>query len=178
MSKQTISKQLNQFFQVILFVLLFAILAPGAMGKKSGNKLLMKNHYFSGNKYYKGVWSITQEKAFNIMMENGEAYRLALQGKKLQTISMVVNITGGVLIGYPLGAALGGAEDPMFFLAGIGAGIVLLGIPIYSSANRKIHEAIEVYNESIETAYYRNSRFIKEIKLTAGSAGIGVAARF
>ncbi|MFO7863793.1 MAG: hypothetical protein R6U85_07315 [Salinivirgaceae bacterium] len=178
MSNRTISKQLKKTFQAFLYVLVFAILAPNAMGQKSGNQLLMKNNYFSGNKYYKGVWSITQEKAFNIMKENGEAYQLAMQGKKLQTISMVVNITGGVLIGYPLGAALGGAEDPMFFLAGIGAGIVLLGIPIYSSANRKIHQAIEVYNESIETAYYKNTRFIKEIKLTAGSAGIGLAARF
>lgn len=164
-----------------ILITLSLLLAFGAMqqsfGQKKSDKLKLETGFF-GNKYYKGVWSISRDKAFNYLSDNGEAYTLATKGEKLQKTSTIFSVIGGALIGFPLGSALGGAEDPRWYLAGIGGGIVLLSIPIYSAGNKKIHEAIEVYNEEELSAALHKDRIIDRVELLPMGNGIGLRLTF
>ncbi len=146
-------------------------------GQKKSDKLKLETGFF-GNKYYKGVWNISRDKAFSMLSENGEAYNLAIKGEKLQKTGTVISAIGGALIGYTVGSALGGAEDPKWFIAGIGGGIVLISIPIYSTGNKRVHEAIEVYNEEELSAELNQKSLINEITFGAGRNGVGLRLTF
>lgn len=61
---------------------------------------------------------------------------------------MILGYAGGFMIGWPLGTAIGGGE-PNWALAGIGAGLVVLSIPLSSSAKKKTIKAIELYNQGL-----------------------------
>jgi len=161
----------------ILIVLLASGLINESYGQKKDDKLKLESGFF-GNKYYKGVWSISRGEAFNMLSENGEAYNLAIEGEKLQKTSTIISAVGAALIGYTVGSALGGAEDPKWYIAGIGGGIVLISIPIYSTGNKKIHEAIEVYNEEELSASLNHKPFIDKISIAAGSDGVGLRLTF
>lgn len=167
---------LNLTKTLLLGVIMLA-LGQSAFAQKKGNQITYKGNLFTNN-YYKGVWHISQQEAFDIMKENGESYKLAMEGKKLQTIGNVTAMIGGALIGFPLGSALAGSEDPKWFLAGIGGGLILFAIPVYSSGTKKIHQGVELYNETKATSYYQNRKFIKNIDLKAGAGIIGLTMTF
>lgn len=174
---RTENTNFKRISQVLLLCIILLTLSKVGIAQKKGTPITYKGNLFT-NKYYKGVWSVSQQEAFNIMKENGECYNLATQGKKLQKTGNIAALVGGVLIGYPLGSALAGSEDPKWFLAGIGGGLVLFAIPVYSSGTRKIHQAVELYNETKATAYYKKHSFIKEINLKAGVGNIGITMAF
>jgi hypothetical protein len=163
------------------FLLLFSIFlisAPTILNaQKKNDKLKITNGAFK-NKYYKGVWHVSKEKAYGYLRENGEAYNFVVKGEKLQKIGTGAAFIGGALIGYSVGSAAGGAEDPKWFLAGIGGGLVLLAIPIYSTANKKIQTGVEIYNEGLETGYLPEKKFIDKISLVGSEYGIGLRATF
>ena len=82
---------------------------------------------------------------------------------------------GGFLIGYPVGTAIGGGE-PKWAMAGIGAGLLIIAIPISSGANKKVKKAIRLYNKSlIPITYHKPS---PSFSLETTQNGIGVVMRF
>lgn len=175
--KTQIKTSLKNILKILFLMMVLFALTNNAMAQKRGNQITYKGNIFT-NKYYKGVWHISQEEAFNILKENGESYNLAIRGKKLQNVGNITAAVGGVLIGLPVGMSLAGSEDPKWFLAGIGGGLILFAIPVYSSGTRKIHQGVELYNETKATSYYRNQKFIKEINLKAGVGSIGITMTF
>ena len=55
---------------------------------------------------------------------------------------------GGGLIGWPIGGAIAGG-DPNWLLAGIGAGVVAIALPIESSAKKRAVAAVAAYNNPV-----------------------------
>lgn len=161
---------------LLLGVFLFGASAVTNAQKKS-DKLKIVNGSFK-NKYYKGVWNISKEKAYGMLRENGEAYNLVITGEKLQKTGSAIAFAGGALIGFTLGSALGGAEDPKWYIAGIGGGMVLLSLPIYSTGKKKVQMGVEVYNETLKTAYIQQNRFIDEVSIVGTDTGIGLRFTF
>ncbi|MEM6643851.1 MAG: hypothetical protein AAF616_12800 [Bacteroidota bacterium] len=86
-----------------------------------------------------------------LMKPNLEAFELAKQAKSSYNTATVLGFVGGFMIGWPLGSALGGG-DPNWALAGIGAGIVVIAIPIQASGAKKMKKATDLYNKSFTTA--------------------------
>lgn len=79
----------------------------------------------------------------------------------------ILYLAGTVLISIPLFDN----EDPNWTLAYIGAGCVLLSIPIKNSFYKKTEEAVNYYN-----AGYRKTGF--NLNFQVGQDGIGLAMRF
>lgn len=164
-----------------VFILLFSLLIFSAPfvtnAQKKSDKIKIVNGVFK-NVYYKGVWHISKLTAYNMLRENGEAYNLVISGEKLQKTGGVIAGVGGILVGYTLGVAAGGADDPRWFIAGVGGGLALLAIPIYSTGKKKVQMGVEVYNEGLKTAYIPQKRFIDKLCLVGTESGIGLRVTF
>lgn len=95
-----------------------------------------------------------------IMNVNPEAYELAKKAKSGYSSGNVLGFIGGFMIGWPIGTAIGGG-DPNWVLAGAGAGVLILAIPIISSANKKMNKAVELYegesNQSVTSLKFKVS---------------------
>lgn len=77
----------------------------------------------------------------------------------------------GFLIGWPIGTAIGGG-DPNWLLAGIGAGILIVAIPVSKAATTNALKAVEIYNSSQQTSYFHNG-----VKLYLGLADHGLGLK-
>ena len=53
------------------------------------------------------------------------------------------------MIGWPIGQAVGGAEDPNWALAGVGAGLFVVGIVFGVRSDKQVREGVTIYNDSI-----------------------------
>lgn len=130
---------------------------------------------FGGYKFTKNGHFMTMGELANTLKTNSEAYELIKPAKSNNTLATILGVGGGALIGWPIGTALGGG-DPNWVLAGVGAGLLVIAIPISSSANKKAKEAVELYNSSLEpTSFYQAK---PSLKIIANSNGIGFAINF
>jgi len=130
---------------------------------------------FGGYKYTQNGNRMTMRDLVNTMKSDINASSLIKKAQTNNTIATVLGGAGGVLIGVPLGQSLGGG-DANWTLAGIGAGLIIVAIPISSSANKKTKKAIELYNSSLNST--SSYEFNPEFKLIANEKGIGFSMNF
>ena len=111
----------------------------------------------------------------SIIESNTKAFELIKKGRTNRSFAAILGFAGGGLIGWPIGTAVGGG-DANWTLAGIGAGLVIIGIPISSSANKKINQAVELYNASLNSTSYNKLK--PEFKIIANGSGVGLSMNF
>jgi uncharacterized membrane protein YedE/YeeE len=87
----------------------------------------------------------------SMMNDNPEALKLAKSANASYRAGNVLGFIGGFLIGYPIGTTLGGGE-PEWGMAAAGAGVIVVALPIISSANKKMSRAVDLYNSSESSA--------------------------
>lgn len=85
----------------------------------------------------------------------------------------VVGFVGGALIGWQLGSAIGGGQ-PNWVVAGIGAGVLLVAIPLGKGYNTHALKAVELYNSQGSGELAKSN-----IKLQFGltNHGVGLALK-
>ena len=106
---------------------------------------------------------------------NIEANLLIKKAKSQNTISSILAITGGGLIGVPIGQSTTNRK-PNWILAYIGGGIVIIGIPISIKATKNVKEGIDLYNSSLNsTPFYE---FKPEFEIIANENGVGLSMNF
>lgn len=106
------------------------------------------------------------------MKSHPEALQIMEKAKSNYSVASLLSGLGGGLIGWPLGAQLAGG-DPNWNLALAGAGLIVVSIPIASSAHNKANEAVALYNSSLGsnvTSY--------ELKFVANGNGLGLCLKF
>lgn len=109
------------------------------------------------------------------MRYNQQAYDLIRKAKSNKTLPAIMGFIGGYLIGRQIGKDIVGG-DANWALAGVGIGLIAIEIPIYSSVNKKIKQAIQLYNSSLEsTSFYE---FKPEFKIVANHCKIGFVVNF
>jgi uncharacterized protein YfiM (DUF2279 family) len=86
------------------------------------------------NYYYEGT-AMTLANLAEIMEGNEEAMDYIMKARTNKAFSIILGFSAGVLIGIPVGSALGGG-DPNWVLAGVGAGLVLIAIPLSSGVKK------------------------------------------
>ena len=109
----------------------------------------------------------------SVMESNSTALAILKKGKGSDAFAQTLAGIGGALIGFPLGQAIGGG-DANWVLAGVGAGLVGISIPISSGANKKIKQAVELYNSGLKTTY----NFDPQVKMSITGSGIGLVMQF
>ena len=126
-----------------------------------------------GYNYYLNGRKLNISELDDILKINDLAYEKFKSAKGISVIANIFAGAGGFCIGYPIGYALGGGKAN-WALAGIGAGLIVIAIPILSSAEKKAREAVDIYNKGIRKTSMSN----KELKLEFTNNGIGLCLRF
>ena len=126
---------------------------------------------FGGYKYSQNGEKLSLKELGNILEKKTDSFELYKKGKSNLLFSTILNFSGGLLIGIPIGQSVSG-KKANWTLAGIGTGLAIVGITIYSSANKKINKSIEIHNsKQTSTALY-------EFNLNATSNGLSLSLRF
>lgn len=130
---------------------------------------------FAGYKFTKNGRTLSFKQLANEMEPNRAAYEALKPARTNSTIAAIVGGAGGFLVGWQLGAAIGGGE-PNWVMAGVGAGLIGISIPITAKANRQAMEAVEIYNSSLGGTF----KPIYHPQLLIGSTanGFGLSLRF
>ncbi len=155
-------------FVLLSLLVLFSFAAVAQNHPIITKKSLGTNLYFLGNK------RLNNRDLQLKLKSNAEATALMKQARTNNTFASIFSFAGGALIGYQLGAALGGGE-PNWGVAGIGAGLIAVGIPFNTAYNRKSQSAVDIYNNSLVTGSYY---FKPEFKAGFTGNGLGLLVQF
>jgi len=128
---------------------------------------------YSGNKYTLNNENLTLDKMAAIMQNNALATEYLKSAKGSMGFATVLGYVGGFLIGYPIGTAIGGGK-PTWVLAAVGCGLIVIDIPIVSSANKNVRKAVNAYNH--EEMATRIEKY--DIRLGMNQNGMGLVFRF
>ena len=128
---------------------------------------------FGGTKYTQQGQALNMNDLVNLMEPDTEAYTLMRSAKSNYAVAQVLSIPGGLLIGWPIGTAIGGG-DPNWTLAAVGGGLVVATIPFSSAGNKKAKAAIDMYNQKY-TIGPRKERPIFALSSTRDGYGLTVS---
>ncbi|WP_298554476.1 hypothetical protein [uncultured Algibacter sp.] len=130
---------------------------------------------FGGYKYTHNDELVSIGDLASIMESNTEAFELIKKGRTSRGLSAVLGFAGGALVGWPLGTSIRGG-DANWTLAGIGAGLIAVAIPISNGSNKKINQAVELYNASLNST--SQNTFKPEFNIIGNGKGIGLSMNF
>ena len=106
-----------------------------------------------------------------LMKEDSSATVYLKKAKTSATIAYVLSYTGGFLIGYPLGTAIGGGK-PAWAMAVVGCGLIVVGLPLTNAAGRDAKTAADIYNSN-----RRNLAMNRNYDLRLGISATGLTLR-
>ena len=140
----------------------------------NAQKIEMKK-VFGGYVYSQNGDKMTMSDLVNVMESNSEALNFMKKAKSNNVLVSILGGAGGALIGWPIGTAIGGG-DANWTLAGIGASLVVISIPISSNVNKNAKKAVELYNSTLKSTVYND--FKPEFNIIANGNGIGLLINF
>lgn len=103
----------------------------------------------SGNLYYYGDNQLSYEQLETKLIMVPESIPEIKKAKRYSRFVPFFAFTGGFLIGYPLGEAIGGAEEPSWDLAVTGVIGLFLGNRFMKLTDKHYEKAVEIYNTNI-----------------------------
>ncbi len=142
-------------------------------GQAARDSISMKK-VFGGYQFYQGSTQLNMNQLVSAMEPNEDAYKQIKSAQSTNTLATIIGGVGGFMIGWPIGTALGGGE-PNWTMAGIGAGLAVVSIPISQKFNKQAKSAVDIYNNGLNTSSLENKN---ELKLFAVGTGIGLVFKF
>lgn len=106
----------------------------------------------------------------SIMEFYPEVYQEIRKSRSNASLSNGLGLIGGLMIGFPLGTALGGG-DPVWAVAGAGVVLVGISIPLSLAAKKNAFRAVELYNRDKRNP---QSSVFHEIRFGMNLHGIGL----
>ena len=159
--------------RIVLIMTILLVSLTCAFGQTNTDSISMKK-VFGGYQFYQGNKMLNINQLSTAMKPNEEAYMQMKSAKSTYTMAMIVSCAGGFMVGWPIGTSLGGGE-PNWAMAGIGAGLIVVSIPITKSFNKKAKLAVDTYNAGLlSSSVWERS----ELKLSFSGNGMGLALRF
>lgn len=127
-----------------------------------------------GLSYFQHGSELTFNQALYRMREDEEALEQMKRARSAKSFGSFVGGVGGFMLGWPIGTALGGG-DPNWMLAGIGAGLIALSIPISAAYRKNVLKAVKTYNRGLPRTSFRERR---EWRMSLSENGIGLTLQF
>lgn len=112
----------------------------------------------TGTIYVQNGKILTPKQLLAITKVNPEAYSLMKKAKSNYDAANVFSFAGGFLIGWQVGAAIGG-RDANWGVAGLGAGLVVVAIPFSVAYSKHVKNAVSNYNNGLSQAGLRKINF-------------------
>lgn len=128
----------------------------------------------SDYRYYQNNEKLNMTQLLGILQHNEMAFKQIRSAQTNHTLGLLSGVAGGIMVGYPLGIALGGGE-PNWTLAIVGGVMVIISIPLSSSFTKKAHQAIETYNAGLQSTSFWDTH---ELRLSIAENGFGFTFSF
>lgn len=129
--------------------------------------------------FWRGIYLEQDEQKFTLRQAQDlmESVPLAFEEMKKansnNAIATLLGVVGGGMVGWTLGTAAGGG-DPEWILAGIGGGLIIAAIPLYSTASEKAKKAADIYNETLGYVE-RKKQFNVNMNLNGNGVGLVIS---
>ena len=154
---------------IIIGIFILSLSQLIAQNQSDAIQVVKKN----GTRFIQNDQALTPKQLIEITKTNVEAYKYMKKAKSNFDAGMVFASAGGFLIGWPIGTAIGGGEAD-WAMAGIGAGLALLSIPLASGYNKKAKKAVEIYNKGLNQTKARKVSY----HFGVTKNGIGLRVQF
>lgn len=115
--------------------------------------------------------NLTPRQLLSLTGKSDEAYREMKIARSNYSAASVFGFAGGFMVGWPIGAAIGGG-DPSWAMAGIGAGLIAIAIPFNSAYSKHAQKAVVIYNEGLKQSNKDQIDF--ELGLTCSGIGLRI----
>lgn len=159
--------------KIVIILTLLTMSLTFTLGQTVNDSISAKK-VFGGYQFSQGGKRLKVNQLVNAMKPNEQAYNKIKSAKSTYTLATIIGGAGGFMVGYTIGTAIGGG-DPNWVMAEIGAGLIVVSIPITLSYNKKAKEAVDTFNDGFKTSSYWNK---SELKMTLTGNGIGFTLRF
>ena len=159
--------------KALLLIILSTLTFFTSQAQNSSLKIESKK-VFGGYVYSQNEQSLKINQLLELMKGNDEAYQLMKSAKSNLIWGTILGGVGGGLIGFPIGTAIGGG-DAKWELAGVGAALIIIAIPIAKGYNKKSKKAIDLYNAEITSTAYQ---FKPTFDLSIKGSGVGLIMSF
>jgi hypothetical protein len=104
---------------------------------------------FGGYQFYKVEKRLNMNQLVYAMKSNEQAFSQIKKAQSNYTLASIVGFIGGFMVGWPIGTAIGGGQ-PNWTMAGIGAGLFIVSIPINQKSNNQAKHAVGIYNSGLQ----------------------------
>lgn len=160
--------------QVLSIILLIFCCLSYTSAQSAADSITVKK-VFGGYQFRQAGKLLSLNQLSKVLKTNEEAWDQYKSAQTNYALALVFSGAGGFLIGRPIGTAIAGGE-PNWALAGIGAGLVIVAIPIAAGYNTKAKQAVQTYNSGLQKTSSFWDR--NQLKLTLTGNGIGFALKF
>jgi hypothetical protein len=151
----------------LILIGLFFLNTNITFGQSQSDSIQIKRNF--GTVFIQNGKKLTPKKLLDITKSNSEAYKEMKIAKSNFDIGTVIGVCGGILVGFPIGTALGGGE-PNWALAGVGAGLIVISIPFTTSYTKHAKKAVGIYNNGGSLTGFRKINF--DLGITSNGLGI------
>ncbi len=106
--------------------------------------------WMKDNSFWQGSLKIRPKNALDALERNPASHNEAAMARSNYNMSQLVGFVGGFMIGWPLGQAIGGKQEPQWGLAAGGAALLIVGgIPLSVGFKKHVQKAMTIYNGKI-----------------------------
>jgi hypothetical protein len=159
---------------IFLMIMLFSI--SGISVAQSASDSIVVQKVFGGYSFIKDGKPMNLKNLKLTLQNNPQAYEVFRKAQGTYFMTSMLSYAGGYLIGYPIGTMLYGGE-PQWVMAGIGAGLIAIAIPIGNEFNKRALNAVDIYNSNLKKK--SSSVFDEaELRLAATANGVGLVLKF
>lgn len=118
--------------------------------------------------------TLTPAQLFEVLREDPNTESEVKPAAMFYLSNVLLNTGGILMVTLGVEGAIFRDEDPDWVLTGIGAGAILLAIPLKKAFQKRAKRAVNIYNES----YRADSNFKPEWSFHVGQSGVGLAMKF
>jgi len=159
--------------RIAIIISLLTFTFSFAFGQTSPDSVFMKKA-FGGYQFYQADKRLNMNQLVKAVKSNEQAYSQIKSAQSTYTFASVIGFAGGFMVGWPIGAAIGGGE-PNWAMAGIGAGLIVASVPLSKKFNKQAKQAVDTFNGGLSASSFWDKR---ELKLSMTGNGIGLTLRF
>jgi hypothetical protein len=153
--------------RISIFIILLIAGFAGVSGQASMDTIVMQK-VFGGYQFYQGSKRMNMSNLVKTMKPNEQAFQEIKAARTTYIFGNILAFAGGFMVGWPIGTAIGGG-DPNWALAAVGAGLIIITIPIGQKFNKQARTAVNTFNKGVKT-----SSFWENIDFRFGFTGNGV----
>ena len=174
---------LRHIFLLLMITIFSTVLRSQSQNNNESEKITYKDSIIlvkslGEYKIYKNDRQIRLKQLKKIMEPNEEAYKEIKLARSANSLGTIMQLGGAFMLGWPLGTALAGGT-PHWGMVGVGAGLILVSIPIQIHSNKKLKSAVRTYNSGLNySSVINTTRNQNQFHLTFKAIQIGVRWRF